>query len=251
MANGAVSMVTRLGVTAAGVITLALSVGAGATPLALEGRTITGAPVAATDPAAVFEYDPNLNITWLRNWNVNSAQTWTTQVAWAAGLTVGTFTGWRLPFITDTGTPGCDFSYSGGTDCGYNVQTASGSTVYSEMAYLWYDELGNLAYCPPGNATCTGAGVPQSGWGLMNTGPFENMQPNQYWSGTEYAPDTRGAWVFNTLLGFQGLGGKLNPSYAVAVRPGDVAAAIPEPGTLMLLLGAAGALAAIRRRRPG
>ena len=37
--------------------------------------------------------------------------------------------------------------------------------------------------------------------------------------------------------------------YAVAVRPGDVAVAVPEPGTLGLMLAALGAGAVVRRRR--
>jgi hypothetical protein len=202
-----------------------------ASPLALEGRDINGYRVSATSSSAVFEYDPNLNITWLRNWNVNDAQNWSTQVAWAAGLTVGTFGGWSLPFITDTGTPGCDFGVTG-TDCGYNVQTASGSTVYSEMAYMWYVELGNLAFCS------TSGFCPQRGLGLSNTGPFLNMQDGAYWSGTEYAPDTSFAWFFGVDLGCQCLSKQYNPNYAVAVRAGDVAA---EPATLALLgLGLAG-----------
>ncbi|MGA8032699.1 MAG: hypothetical protein WCB48_09915 [Casimicrobiaceae bacterium] len=131
------------------------SLAAQATPLALQGRDINGNPVAATDASAVFEYDPNLDLTWLRNWDVNGLQDWSTQVAWAAGLTVGTFTGWTLPSITDTGTSGCNFSYNG-TDCGFNVQTASGSTVYSAMAYMWYVELGNLAHYDTSGIAQTG-----------------------------------------------------------------------------------------------
>ena len=229
----------------ASVVALAAgALAAQATVLPLEGRTITGAPVAATDSTAVFEYDPNLNITWLRDWNVDGLQTWDTQVAWAAALTRGTYSGWMLPSITDTGSPGCNFSYNG-TDCGYNVQTASGSTVYSAMAYMWYVELGNLAYYD------TSGNHPQSGWGLSNTGPFQNMQSSVYWSGTEYAPLTSLAWVFDTRGGFQGYDGKSSTLYAVAVRPGDVAARVPEPQTFGLALAALAALWVVRRRRPG
>ncbi|MDP2325623.1 MAG: hypothetical protein Q8N51_16575 [Gammaproteobacteria bacterium] len=37
----------------------------------------------------------------------------------------------------DTGTPGCDFAYTG-TDCGYNVDLVAG-----EMARMFYSTLGN------------------------------------------------------------------------------------------------------------
>ena len=53
------------------------------------------------------------------------------------------FSDWRLPTIVDTGSPGCDFSYSG-TDCGYNVDTST-----SELASLWYDTLGNIPFSIP------------------------------------------------------------------------------------------------------
>ena len=42
---------------------------------------------------------------------------------------------------------------------------------------------------------------------------------------------------------------KIRFSYAVAVRPGDVAAAVPEPQTLALALLALGATVVARRRR--
>lgn len=90
--------------------------------------------------------------------------------------------------------------------------------MYSEMAYMWYEELGNLAYCPPGDATC--AGRPQAGSGLTNTGPFQNMQSYDYWSGTEYAPNPDNAWNFNTNDGNQNNDDKNNGLYAVAVLPG-------------------------------
>ena len=233
-------MGNRLFATARQCAALVLVVGsltAQAAVLPLEGRDIDGNPVAANDASAVFEYDPNLDLTWLRDWDVNGLHDWYTQVAWAAGLTYFGG-GWRLPFITDTGASGCDLSLAGGTDCGFNVQTKDPvtGTVYSEMAYMWYVELGNLAYYDT-----SGKGA-QPGWGLAHTGPFQNMQFYYYWFGTEYAPDTLGAWGFETYNGYQGngVGPKSHELDAVAVRPGDVAA-VPEPATLALLtLGLAG-----------
>ena len=46
------------------------------------------------------------------------------------------------------------------------------------------------------------------------------MQSNDYWSGTEYAPDPSNAWNFNTNDGNQNNDDKSNALYAVAVRPG-------------------------------
>ena len=68
-------------------------------------------------------YDTDLNITWLANANVNGPMSWTAANTWAANLSIVdavnniTYGNWRLPTVTDTGTPGCDNAYSG-TDCG-------------------------------------------------------------------------------------------------------------------------------------
>ncbi|MGA8032698.1 MAG: PEP-CTERM sorting domain-containing protein [Casimicrobiaceae bacterium] len=77
------------------------------------------------------------------------------------------------------------------------------------------------------------------------------MQSYVYWSGTEFAPSTGYAWYFDTNDGTQGFGGKVYTLYAVAVRPGDVAARVPEPQTFGLALAALAALWVVRRRRPG
>lgn len=195
-------------------------------------------------------YDTTLNITWLRNANVNGLMTWGSAVAWVAGYSIGSYSDWRLPTMLDTGTSGCNYSNAGGTDCGYNVQTTSGSTVYSEMASLWYDTLGNKAFCPPGDASCSGG--PQSGWGLTNTGDFLNLQPFGFWFGLEPAPANNYVWSFFSNTGVQVDGSQLNLFYALAVRPGDVAGAqVSEPATLVLVLTALAGLGVIRRRALG
>jgi MYXO-CTERM domain-containing protein len=79
---------------------------------------------------------------------------------------------------------------------------------------------------------------------------FPSAQSDDYWSGTEYAPDSSYAWDFRTYFGLQGFAVKTSALYAVAVRPGDVAASVPEPQTLALALLALGAAAVARRRRP-
>ncbi len=131
--------------------------------------------------------DSTLDLTWLADWNANGADTWGNQVAWAAGLNVHGFIGWRLPSATNHNNEGCNGSFAGGTDCGYNVDSAS-----SEMAHVYCVTLGNLAFCRPGDSSCTGG--PPAGFGLSNTADFINiMQSRLYWSGTEYAPEPRAA----------------------------------------------------------
>ncbi|MEI6067314.1 MAG: DUF1566 domain-containing protein [Methylococcaceae bacterium] len=59
---------------------------------------------------------------------------------------------------------------------------------------------------------------------------FTNVQSSVYWSGTGFAPDHDGAWVFDSNSGFQYNDGTNGPFYVWAVRPG----AVPVPGAIWL-----------------
>lgn len=223
--------------------------GQGTWETTLLGRDINGNAVAGNADTAVFLYDTVLDVTWLRDANANGLMNWTRANTWAANLLVGAYDDWRLP--TMIATPNTTYSNAGGTDYGYNVRTTSGSTVYSEMASLWCDTLGNKASCPPDNDMGSAADTPQPGWGLTNTGDFQNLQSGVCWSGLEYAPNVGYAWDFGSDVGFQGYGGKAFSSYALALRPYDVvvpAALKPETYALMLA-GLAVAGAAAKRRK--
>jgi hypothetical protein len=227
----------------------------GAAQASLVGRDINGNAVAGNAASSVFLYDDVLNVTWLRNANANGAMNWTQANTWANSLNnnaaYGNFTGWRLPTMIDTGTSGCNYA-NVGTDCGYNVQTKSGNltqyqagqTVYSEMAHLFYVTLGNQGYYST-------TGTFQPGFGLSNTGAFQNLQSFGYWSGLEYAPSTIRAWVFDTYDGLQVSYGKAGSLYALAVRPGDVLApaAVPIPAAAWLMASGLGALGVAARKR--
>ena len=236
---------------------LALSAATHAVPVTGQGiwqtdllaRDANGNAVALSDANATYFYSQSMNVTWLGNFNVNGAQTWTTANSWAQNYSVNiggvTVDNWRLPNIIDSGTSGCNFSYTGGTDCGYNVQTEVNG-AYSEWAYLFHTILGNKAYYAPGTTT------EQSGWGLTNTAYFDNMLADGYWSGTGYAPSTNNAWAFFTYDGGQDGGDVGYQLYAVAVRPGDVlreAGTVPEPGVLVLAAVAVVGLGVASRRR--
>lgn len=191
--------------------------------------------------------DTYLNITWLADANYaktsgydddgDGKMTWSQAQGWIASLNASNYLGyndWRLPTTTDTGTSGCSGDWYNGGDCGYN-------STGSEMSHLYYTDLGNLGYYNTDGTT-------QSGYGLVNTGPFTNFQSGTYWSGTEYAPDTNRAWYFIQNFGRQYYYDKNVSLFALAVRPGQVVAT-PVPGAALLLGSGLLGLIGVARRR--
>lgn len=202
-------------------------------------------------------YDSDRNITWLAD--ANYAQTsgfdadgrmvWAAAMSWAAALDPygSGITGWRLPAVTDTGTPGCTGIAYSGTDCGYNVNTATG-----EMAHMFYDELGNLAQYTTGGVQRPPHSPGGLLWGLVNEGPFSNLIDSRYWTSTDYAPNNKFAWQFYFYGGLQDQKIKKDQAwYAWAVHDGDVGAAapVPVPAAVWLLGSGLIGLAAFGRRR--
>jgi len=198
-------------------------------------RSLTnGNPVAANDTSAVFEYDLNLNITWLRDWNqgrnsiydngsstTDGRMTWDKAMAWAENLSYGGFDDWHLPTTVHPDST-CSQSFDAGPP--YGVLSIGNDCVGSAMGFAWYMQLGNAA------------------GSLSNVGSFTNLQFGSYWSDTE-AESPGYEFIFNEVNGYQnidnGNGTSGSELFAVAVRDGDVAA--PEPATLALLgLGLAG-----------
>ena len=241
--------------------------GQGTWEATLQARDLTG------DNVADAFYDTVLDITWLADANANLANanlvpnvylggnlTWGAAMSWAANLSLGGYTDWRLPRMLDTGTPGCNFSYAGGTDCGHNSLTKAGATVYSELAHLFYETLGNI-----GRFTTSGAerpGVMGTDYGLLNTGNFANFDDlvsptlaTYYWVGQEYAPNTVFAWAFVPVDGGQFMFSKVDLSgqrLAIAVHDGDIGVAVtpvPEPEAWAMLLAGLGLLGLARRAR--
>lgn len=85
---------------------------------------------------------------------------------------------------------------------------------------------------------------------IANLALFSNVQASVYSTATEFEPDPTFAWRFYTNGGYQFAAiGKGAPTYAVAVRSGDVVAAVPEPQTLALALLALGVAMVARQRQ--
>lgn len=209
-------------------------------------------------------YDDVLKITWLQNANLadtnafgvsavntnGSFETWDQAMAWIAAMNVANYLGysdWRLPVTAPVngGAFNYEWSYAGDTDYAYNI--GAPGTIYAsftgnELAYMFFNNLANKADYSP-------SGAYQPDGGLTKTGPFQNLKPEFYWTGTvsEYTPGDPDHWLFDMDSGHQSWGGE--DYFAWPVRPGDVATTTaPEPTTMLLLsLGLMG-LAGVRRK---
>ena len=183
-------------------------------------------------------YDDVLDITWIANANLadtttfgvlginaNGTMTWAKSNEWIAAMNTAAYLGtsdWRLPTTAQPDATCASQFNPGGS---FPLQGFGFSCTGSEMGHLF-----NVDGITSGSPT-----------------PFANVQPDLYWSGTEYAPDTGSAWHFEFLSGSQNVSNKANGFYAWAVRPGDIAP-VPVPGAVWLFGGALALLGAVRRR---
>jgi len=160
-------------------------------------------------------YDPNLDITWAADASLSGTGTWDDQMAWAAGLTIGGLSGWRLASadVNGDGTfAECSVSSIGCED--------------DELSFLFWEE----------------------GISTIAQNPFSNIQSSDYWSSTDCCGGSF-ALIFNFVDGddSQATNKNLVPKYGWAVRDGDV---IPIPAAVWLFGSALGLLGWLKRKTP-
>lgn len=217
---------------------------------ALNAAVMCGvAQAALVDRGGGMVYDTTRNITWLADMNYartsgydsDGKMSWTAANTWASALVYGGFDDWRLPTVSPLSDTGCETS----DDFGSGVTQYYGYTCSGgELGGLFITELGTLA-----GGSVLDPDPSKTPEQTANLALFTNVLSVVYWSGTEFAPNPADAWYFNSNDGRQNRAGKTGEGFALAVRDGDVAAAVPEPSTFALAALAMGAVMVVRRRR--
>jgi len=182
---------------------------------------------ALVDNGGGLIYDTVLDITWAQP---DARRSFDDANTWAAGLTLGGVSGWRLPYISVaagagpfTGTP-------------VNCSTASEAACRdNELGYMFYQNLSGTLF-----SSILTSGDP-------DLALFPTLQSSNYWSGTEYGSDD--AWLFFFSGGVQGRDGQGLNRYSWAVHAGNVSA-VPVPAAVWLFgSGLIGLLGVAKRRR--
>ncbi len=178
---------------------------------------------ALSEPVDGMAYDDVLDLCWLQDVSILGTRTWDDANAWAAGLTVGGQTGWRLARVSNASPTASLFDCSSGTE-------QECINRGNELGYMYYYNLTPASDIPP-----TDFGPDLTG----NQGPFLSI-PNKIWSGT--ARSSNIAWFFAPIIGLQSLGAKSNLEYGWAARPGQCPTAQPVPALGVWELGVLGLL---------
>ena len=180
----------------------------------LEGRLET------TPGSGIFlaYYDPNLDITWAADADINGFMNWFDANIWVADLILGGVSGWRLPNV-DLNDDGIVENCITQIGPGFNDLVLDGANCKgdSEMAFLYWEQ--GITYVTPG--------------------PFNNVAPWHYWSSTESRTVSNRAWImhFGTRadavfnVGNHIRRRKNSREHAWPVRSGDVPMVVSLPST--------------------
>jgi hypothetical protein len=203
---------------AAAAATMAALLGvAGTAHAAFQGRLANGTPsttCTVSGPSkCTYFYDTTLDITILNNWNLGGG-TWSASAAPGSAQALAASAGLAASGLT-----------------GWVLPTGDGlaaAGALNQYLSIWNSVGSSLA-------------------GLR--GQFDSVRAGLYWSGTVFATDPSIAWGFRAPNAAQFGEFHSFPLFAVAVLPGDVAAAIPEPQTYALMLMGLGVVLLARRKR--
>lgn len=152
-------------------------------------------------------YDTNQNITWLQDrnysetsgYNADGLMTWDEALSWVSNLDYAGYRDWRLPKL--------------------NITASFIGTFY------WSEITNTLLSSPP---CVISAGMVSCSFPSL---PFTNVSSAPYWYGTDAGTS---AWATGDILQPFLLNPKTDRFAVWPVRDGDVAA-VPEPGSLMLV----------------
>ena len=183
----------------------------GAVSAGLFAFTTLPANAELIDNGGGLIYDTVLDITWAQPDPGDG--TWEDANTWAAGLTLGGVSGWRLPYISVAAGEG-PFTDSP-VDCSTAIEFACRD---NELGYMFYQNLSGTF----GQSILTS--------GDPDLALFPTLLALQYWSGTELSLSD--AWAFDFSIG---LGDNTNQSLSNAswaVHEGNVGGVFDLTGTV-------------------
>ncbi len=171
-------------------------------------------------------YNDEADLTWLADANAGGFMPWNNARSWVEGLDVNGVTDWRLPNSLQPDSA-CSSQLSGGGTYGTNC-------TGSELDNLFYNVLGGVAYTSIETTNNN------------NYNLFSNIQPDFYWTATEFPGGNGFMTRFDFRTGFQN-GANIGISQgAWAVQSGDVGE-VPVPAAIWLFGSGMLALAVMSR----
>jgi uncharacterized protein (TIGR03437 family) len=202
----------------------------------LAAASLTAAPALILSADGLTVYDSVNNITWLADANLaatnrfglpscngsSSKQTcanpsgsvnYQAAVAWVAGMNGANYLGhnnWQLP-TTPLIDSNCGKTGPNGASFGFGCTAGALDAMYNELGLK-----------SPNTA------VPVS---TSMAGPFSNLQPYLYWSGSQGSSPAQGNATFSFATGWQGANTLPNFLYLLPMIPGKLPGTPPAAGT--------------------